>query len=363
MEQLAFIHAATAYEDPSPALELRSLDELAPKVSPSAVVGVASGVVAASLLTAAPNAQAVVQYGDVCSAVGDIQSALQDEGYYSGAIDDIFGSGTESAIIRFQNANDLSADGIVGPSTADALGLSTASEDSPFLAGNSCTSSSDGGGGGLPAGSYTIDSSTGVNVRSTPNGTVISSKAGGTEVVITSEQETAGGYTWARLSGETGWVATEFLASDESDTGTSDGLAAGTYTIDSSTGVNIRSTPNGTVIGSKADGDEVVITSEQETVAGYTWARLSGEAGWVATDFLSSSSSGTDGGGGGAPGRAEVIADALIVRSSPNGADTGETLYSGEVVRVTGVTQTSGGIEWSELSTGDWVATDYLDLL
>ncbi|MGN1162488.1 MAG: spore cortex-lytic enzyme [Christensenellales bacterium] len=52
-----------------------------------------------------------------------IQQKLKDLGYYSGAVDGIYGNATRSAVIAFQKANGLVADGIAGPKTIAALGL------------------------------------------------------------------------------------------------------------------------------------------------------------------------------------------------------------------------------------------------
>ena len=46
-----------------------------------------------------------------------LQDALNYLGYSSGNIDGIFGPNTRSAVVRFQRANNLSADGIVGCNT------------------------------------------------------------------------------------------------------------------------------------------------------------------------------------------------------------------------------------------------------
>ena len=46
-----------------------------------------------------------------------LQDALNYLGYNTGNIDGIFGSRTRSAVVSFQRANNLSADGIVGCAT------------------------------------------------------------------------------------------------------------------------------------------------------------------------------------------------------------------------------------------------------
>ena len=55
--------------------------------------------------------------------VPTIQTKLQRWGYYSGAIDGIYGSRTAEAVRYFQQKNGLAVDGIVGPATLAALGL------------------------------------------------------------------------------------------------------------------------------------------------------------------------------------------------------------------------------------------------
>ena len=50
-----------------------------------------------------------------------IQRILAPGGYYSGTIDGDYGTGTQSAVIAYQAAHGLSADGIVGPNTWKSL--------------------------------------------------------------------------------------------------------------------------------------------------------------------------------------------------------------------------------------------------
>lgn len=56
--------------------------------------------------------------------VTQLQTKLKRWGYYTGAIDGVFGTGTEKAVKAFQKKVGLTADGIVGPKTAAALGMS-----------------------------------------------------------------------------------------------------------------------------------------------------------------------------------------------------------------------------------------------
>lgn len=53
-----------------------------------------------------------------------VQTALRNGGFDPGAVDGRFGPGTENAVIRFQTAKGLVADGIVGQATWNALGFS-----------------------------------------------------------------------------------------------------------------------------------------------------------------------------------------------------------------------------------------------
>ncbi|MBU1928439.1 MAG: peptidoglycan-binding protein [Candidatus Omnitrophica bacterium] len=47
----------------------------------------------------------------------DIQTALKNSGFYKGVIDGSIGSETKEAIKKFQEANNLTADGVVGSRT------------------------------------------------------------------------------------------------------------------------------------------------------------------------------------------------------------------------------------------------------
>ena len=56
-----------------------------------------------------------------------IQQKLTNLGYFTSAIDGIYGTRTQSAVRKFQKDRGFDADGIAGPKTLAALGLSSAS--------------------------------------------------------------------------------------------------------------------------------------------------------------------------------------------------------------------------------------------
>ena len=68
---------------------------------------------------------ATYRQGSTGEQVRTIQTKLKNWGYYDGSVDGIFGSRTAEAVRYFQRKNGLTADGIVGPATLKALGMST----------------------------------------------------------------------------------------------------------------------------------------------------------------------------------------------------------------------------------------------
>ena len=66
---------------------------------------------------------AVLQKGASGGEVKELQRRLKNWGYYNGAIDGIYGSKTVEAVKYFQRKNGLTADGIAGRATFEALGM------------------------------------------------------------------------------------------------------------------------------------------------------------------------------------------------------------------------------------------------
>jgi hypothetical protein len=348
MELLAFTHAATSYEDPTPIPELRSPDELLDMIPSSAWMGMLSFAVFASVLSANPqSAQAALcMRGDSGPAVEAIQTALVDEGYGI-SIDGVYGLSTESAVKSFQFDNGLTVDGKAGNMTLEVMGLGDV-EGTLFGSGTECNASGGGGGG---VSDTAVVAASALNVRNAPNGFVVGTVYSGTTVTLSGAYEFAGGYEWAELSGG-GWVATDFLDFDGGGGGGGDDADTAVVTASS---LNVRNTPNGSVVATVFGGTTVTLSGAYEFAGGYEWAELSG-GGWVATDFLDFEG----GGGGGGSDTAVVNASALNVRDEPDGFVVA-TVFGGTTVTLSGAYEFAGGYEWAELSGGGWVATSFLD--
>ena len=69
----------------------------------------------------APTPEPILRTGSRGQEVKDLQGRLQALGYYAGEIDGQFGAMTKEAVISFQKANGLDADGMVGSETKSLL--------------------------------------------------------------------------------------------------------------------------------------------------------------------------------------------------------------------------------------------------
>lgn len=72
--------------------------------------------------TGGSSASGVLSLGSRGQAVSNLQRNLSRLGFYSGPITTTFGPQTQDAVIRFQQANGLRADGVVGAGTLQAIG-------------------------------------------------------------------------------------------------------------------------------------------------------------------------------------------------------------------------------------------------
>ncbi len=80
---------------------------------------------------------ALSKMGSRGTEVRNIQTRLKDWGYYTGAIDGIYGTKTRDAVRAFQRKHGLTADGVAGPATLEKIGLPTGSSGSGGVGGYS----------------------------------------------------------------------------------------------------------------------------------------------------------------------------------------------------------------------------------
>jgi len=92
-------------------------------------------------LTEKPRPPGTFRQGDEGDEVKALQKTLKDRKYYSGPLNGRFGPLTEEAVIKFQKANGLEADGVVGRATLELLNAP------PKNTGSSSGSGSSGSGG------------------------------------------------------------------------------------------------------------------------------------------------------------------------------------------------------------------------
>lgn len=81
--------------------------------------------------------QVLSQMGSRGQEVRNIQSRLKSWGYYTGAVDGIYGKKTVEAVKKFQKKHGLRVDGIAGPATLAAIGLPTGGSSSGGVNGYS----------------------------------------------------------------------------------------------------------------------------------------------------------------------------------------------------------------------------------
>ena len=120
METLAYTHLAAAYEEPANnELHLAGINWK--KLSSRTFIRFLSLAMALSVVSMAGNAFAALRRGNSGAQVTNLQNRLIYAGYYSGPVTGYFGSLTEAAVKRFQQAKKISVDGVAGSVTLSYL--------------------------------------------------------------------------------------------------------------------------------------------------------------------------------------------------------------------------------------------------
>ena len=90
-------------------------------LTPTPLPDIPANVMAVTPDPAGPTPEPILRTGSRGQEVKDLQSRLNALGYYNDEIDGQFGAMTKAAVIDFQKANGLDADGMVGSETKELL--------------------------------------------------------------------------------------------------------------------------------------------------------------------------------------------------------------------------------------------------
>ena len=90
-------------------------------LTPTPVPDAPESVMAVTPDPSQPTPAPDLRHNSVGPEVEELQARLKELGYYQGEIDGRFGDGTREAVMAFQKAAGLTADGIVGEKTREAL--------------------------------------------------------------------------------------------------------------------------------------------------------------------------------------------------------------------------------------------------
>lgn len=163
MDTLAYNHLVSAYESPRQThfngdlVLFRSVNWS--KISTACWVPIVATAIGLSVISVSQPASAALSRGDSGHGVKSVQYALQNYGYFDGKATGYFGSVTKHAVIAFQRDYGLTADGVVGPATASALGVGSYHQPKKHHYSNASygCSHSCGGGGALSRGDSGYD--------------------------------------------------------------------------------------------------------------------------------------------------------------------------------------------------------------
>ena len=286
MESLALMHVYLANESSIPEIEWAALKAQNKLMLQSAGAGLATGAFVLSMFQGVPEASAVVKRGNLCVAVRDVQQALIDKGHDPGGVDGAFGGKTQYAVMKFQQRQKLASDGIVGPATAKALGLSG----DDYAAGAECSTgnadSSNGGNGAAGTATAAMQVSTEggrLNVRAQPNtsANILSMLENG--AVVRAKGQPANG--WVELV-DGGWVSAQWMktaVASESNSGAS-GSASSSVTVSTQgSPLNVRSQPNTSASILRGLDNGAVVSTKGEAANG--WIELT-DGGWISAQWV-----------------------------------------------------------------------------
>ncbi len=120
MEALAYLHLSAAYESPAIA-DFSLVHDNSTKLAHETTLNFLCLAATLTVLGTATQASALLQSGDKGPEVFALQDRLHELGYFNRLSTGYFREVTQAAVIRFQEDNQINADGIVGSETEAAL--------------------------------------------------------------------------------------------------------------------------------------------------------------------------------------------------------------------------------------------------
>lgn len=351
----------------SPALLIPDLTATLP------VMGLASSLIVTSWSAPLPQAQAALSRNDSCSAVTDLQNALIEAGFDPGGTDGVFGGATEYAVMRFQEKNQLTADRVVGEATATALGLdpNISCETNTAETPTQDTESGSALDNGIAVISIpvrfgkVITDGGPLNVRSGPSVDygVVSTVDNGASVGFVGQPVGA----WLQLV-DGGWIHSDWVefvkAEAEPVQSAENKTTEAAQTSDSKTSTSTATTSTSTATSTAAATDAAASGSETATATTASNTATSSNTATASNTETSAKSTLADLKDMQFQ-RAQVTTggSALNVRESAQyEAKVLKQLEDGEAVIVIVPKDQQDLPEWVQLSSGGWVASDWLEL-
>lgn len=95
-------------------------------------IALSSLLLCGGVIATMPNltSESIVSDAASTNEIKAVQQKLKELGYYTGKVDGVYGKGSRSAVIAFQKAKKLTPDGVIGPATLRALGITFNTEQS-----------------------------------------------------------------------------------------------------------------------------------------------------------------------------------------------------------------------------------------
>lgn len=203
-----------------------------------------------------------------------------------------------------------------------------------------------------------------LNVRTTPGGTLLGRAPSGAQGIVTEGPVSSGGHTWWKVDYENvqdGWSAGRWLAKDTGFSVVAFAVAGRVQAVEA---LKVRVAAGGALLGIAKSGAGGVIVEGPVSSGGYTWWKIDydgGPDGWSAENWLSTGSSATP-----PPlviGDRVVATSALNIRETPNGDIISRAAIGAQGKIVDGPVEQSGYHWWKiDYDTGSdgWSADRWL---